>query len=219
MTAQTKECLLCHRIGTRGFVPTGDRAWVCRRDDLCRQRLELRYDDATAVLSECGRYRYRLERRWGRGSAALFVMLNPSTADANVDDRTIRRCIGYAHRWGYPALSVVNLYAYRATDPRELWKAPDPIGPENNRHLIEAAAEAGVVVAAWGVHAQSQRVDEVLTLPGLSRATALALSRDGHPRHPLYLRGDLTPGLHAVRRPRDCPDTKPTTVGRSAPRR
>lgn len=84
-----------------------------------------------ADISACGAYRYRLDRLGallGRG-AVNFVMLNPSTADAEQDDPTIRRCLGYAFRWGFARLIVTNLYALRSTDPRALWEHPDPIGP------------------------------------------------------------------------------------------
>lgn len=151
-----------------------------------------------AVISDCGRYRYRLGRTWDDAlPGATFIMLNPSTADASVDDPTIRRCIGYARTWGCGALTVVNLYAWRATDPRELWKTADPVGPENDAHLIAAAKSAtasfGPLVAAWGAHADPWRIGDVLALPGMDRLGALALTKDGQPRHPLYLKADLTP--------------------------
>ncbi len=94
----------------------------------------------SAVLSECARYRYRLDRAWERDDHGLgtvtWVMLNPSTADADVDDPTIRRCIGFSKAWGYNALTVVNLFAWRATSPRDLCAVEDPVGPDNEAHLI-----------------------------------------------------------------------------------
>lgn len=146
-----------------------------------------------AVLSACGRYRYTLHRRWGVGEAVLWVMLNPSTADAERDDATIRRITGYAQAWGYGALSVVNLYAYRATRPREMFAAPDPVGPDNDLHITRAAAEHGRIVAAWGAHARPERIAAALTLPGMHRLGALALTATGQPRHPLYLPAGLFP--------------------------
>src|SRR5262249_14212908 len=108
-------------------APTGAR----RREEVRR----------AAVISDCGRYRYSLTRRWGDAAEprALFVMLNPSTADAEQDDPTIRRCIGFAKAWGMGSLEVVNLYALRATDPAALLSAPDPIGPKNDTMITSAA--------------------------------------------------------------------------------
>jgi hypothetical protein len=153
---------------------------------------------ASAVISTCGRYRYRLDRTWDAAlPVATFIMLNPSTADATVDDPTIRRCLGYAHAWGCGALTVVNLYAWRATKPADLWNAADPVGPGNDAYLTAAAQSAttsfGRLVAAWGAHADPWRIAEVLALPGMDRLTALALTKGGQPRHPLYLRASLTP--------------------------
>lgn len=151
----------------------------------------------SAVLSDCGRYRYRLGREWADGPTAVFVMLNPSTADALRDDPTIRRCIGYAQRWGCGALMVANLYAWRATDPADLWTTEDSVGPENDAHLCAAvtiAAESGgPLVAAWGANARQDRIDAVLALPGMDRLAALAVTKSGQPRHPLYLKADLSP--------------------------
>ncbi|MDN5892863.1 MAG: DUF1643 domain-containing protein [Nocardioides sp.] len=141
-----------------------------------------------AVLSDCGRYRYRLTRDWDTTQPrATFVMLNPSTADATVDDRTISRCITYAMDWGMGGLMVVNLYAYRATDPDDLWLVEDPIGPLNDQHLGEvlSGAQGGPVVAAWGVNAKPERIAQVLRYAG--PLTALAVTKDGQPGHPLYL--------------------------------
>lgn len=145
-----------------------------------------------AVISPCGRYRYRLDRRWAAGPPIVWIMLNPSTADSSTDDPTIRRIRAFSQVWGFGALTVVNLYAWRATDPRELWQALDPVGPENDRYLAEAVS--GVeVVAAWGANARPDRITEVLALPGMGRVQALKVTKAGQPRHPLYLRSDLTP--------------------------
>jgi hypothetical protein len=143
-----------------------------------------------ARISEDGKYRYTLSRRWAAGEVASFVMLNPSTADAQIDDRTIGRCIAFARSWGMGGITVVNLYAYRATKPAALWLAEDPVGPENDWHLMEQAHFAFLLIAAWGVNAKPGRVAEVLALPGMDQLMALGVTKDGHPRHPLYLRGD-----------------------------
>lgn len=151
---------------------------------------------ASAVLSPCGRYRYRLRRTWDTGVQVLgFVMLNPSTADATTDDPTIRRCIGFARDWGFGGLAVANLYAYRATKPADLWLAEDPVGPENDEHLaaLFTASDVGMVVAAWGANARPDRVTEVSALPGAVTLHALGLTKDGAPRHPLYMPKTATP--------------------------
>lgn len=143
---------------------------------------------SSAVISKCERYRYRLERRWGRGSYCLFVMLNPSTADASKDDPTIRKCVGFAKRWGHAALVVVNLFAWRATDPHELTAAEDPVGGENDGYLIRAAAGAGTIVAAWGRHGRLRNRDvQVKRLLEHHTLNALGSNKDGTPKHPLYV--------------------------------
>jgi len=146
----------------------------------------------TAHLSPCRCYRYALWRRWGPGSYAMFVGLNPSTADELNDDPTIRRCIGFARAWGYEALCMANLFAYRATKPAVMKKAPDPCGPDNDSTLQELAQNAGVVVAAWGANGTHQGRDRAarLLLPSLHY---LKLTKNGHPGHPLYLPASLKP--------------------------
>lgn len=122
----------------------------------------------------------------------MFVCLNPSTADDEQDDPTVRRCIAYSKAWGYSSYVMTNLFAIRATDPRVMLAAEDPIGPENDRYLIETARQAAVVVAAWGKHgAHRDRATAVQSmLPGLHY---LKLNGDGSPAHPLYLPKKLTP--------------------------
>jgi hypothetical protein len=106
-----------------------------------------------AMLSDDGKYRFALTREWDADKPTLvFVMLNPSTADAYTDDATIRTCIALAKRWGYGGLCVVNLYALRATDPAALLAAADPVG-KNNDIAISAAASGRDVIVAWGAHA------------------------------------------------------------------
>jgi hypothetical protein len=136
-----------------------------------------------------GPYRYLLSRRWGPGAPALFVMLNPSTADDTSDDPTIRRCIGFARRWGAPAVEVVNLYALRATRPRDLFAHAAPVGPDNDAAIADAAARAAAIVVAWGAHGarDAARVRCVVGLLGARRLACLGTSRGGEPRHPLYL--------------------------------
>ena len=145
-----------------------------------------------ALLSPCRRYRYALWRRWGEGPPAMFIGLNPSTADETADDPTIRRCIAFARSWGHGALCMANLFAYRATRPADMLAQDDPVGPENDAHLQKLAAEAGVVVAAWGVHGTHRGRHNVVRamLPALHY---LRLTKDGHPGHPLYLPASLRP--------------------------
>lgn len=150
-----------------------------------------------AILSDDGRYRYWLSRRWQRhGPLATFVMLNPSTADATQDDPTIRRCIGFAKRWGLSGIAVVNLYALRSTDPSGLWLVDDPVGAENDGHIEAAAAIAyahdAPLIASWGANARPDRVAEVVQLHGMDRLTALGVTLAGAPKHP------LARGLHRI---------------------
>lgn len=141
-----------------------------------------------------GDYRYKLTRTWDPGAEPLvFILLNPSTADASQDDPTIRRCMGFAKRWGFGSIVVVNLYAYRATKPRDMLAVDDPIGPDNDR-IIAEAVEGNTVVAAWGTNARPERVAEVLQLiPRTAELLALEITKDGHPRHPLYVLGEAQP--------------------------
>lgn len=156
----------------------------------------------SAMTTVTSPYRYTLRRSWAcdllnRPRAVTFVMLNPSTADDVQDDRTIRRCVGFARSWGCNELHVLNLYAYRSTDPAGLWDVPDPVGPDNDLHLanglLDAQARGELVIAAWGINARPDRVAHVLGLQGGDRFNALAVTRDGHPGHPLRLRGTALP--------------------------
>ncbi len=148
-----------------------------------------------ARFSADGRYRYRLWRRWDRALPVVaFCLLNPSTADARRDDPTIRRCIGFARTWGFGGVEVVNLFALRATDPRQLRRAQDPVGPRNDRAIRSAARRAAVVVLGWGAHPVARRRAGVAALRlGGARLVTLGRTRGGAPRHPLYLRADTRP--------------------------
>lgn len=147
---------------------------------------------STATISPCGRYRYDLWRRWSNGPYCMFVGLNPSTADETEDDPTIRRCISYAQEWGYSALCMANLFAYRATKPRDMKAAEDPVGPDNDRILRTLFDSAGIIIAAWGRDGKYRCRDlDVLSI--LDYPFCLKRNQDGSPAHPLYLRADLTP--------------------------
>ena len=148
-----------------------------------------------AVLSDCGLYRYRLWRRWGSGDRMAWIMLNPSTADADVDDPTIRRCMGFARREGYDGIEVVNLYALRATKPKHLLDHPDPEGYENQWHWSNVLPDPGVgmIVAAWGAGGSTQlRPSLALADWDLAELCVMCLGKTskGDPRHPLYVRAD-----------------------------
>lgn len=147
-----------------------------------------------AVLSACGRYRYRLWRIWDDlAPVMVFVMLNPSTADASQDDPTIRKCLGFAKRSGHGGIIVVNLFAWRATDPNELAGLDDPVGPENDEHIKWAvrAPILATVVGAWGRPPTRRAAHRATYVRGLMLALrksyALSRTKDGHPRHPLML--------------------------------
>jgi len=148
---------------------------------------------SAASLSACGRYRYELTRVWAHEPLLTFVMLNPSTADADKDDPTIRRCIGFAKRDGFGGLRVVNLFAFRATQPTDMRAADDPIGPENEARLIELFSACGTFVAAWGAGGQfagqASRVRSLADMFGVE-LQCLGTTKDGYPRHPLYVKAD-----------------------------
>lgn len=164
-----------------------------------------------ASISACGRYRYGLHRWWEPDRARLaFIMLNPSTADAEQDDPTIRRCLGFARALGFDGIRVFNLYAYRATKPVDLWKADEPTGGERNNDLLREVlrqAKYQLVIAAWGANAKPERVAEFMSWPGSEHIRALGLTKAGGPRHPLYLPGDSLPIPLPTRYTAPTPDT------------
>lgn len=144
-----------------------------------------------AAFDRTRRYRYSLMRAWGDGPRAVFVMLNPNAADATRDDPTIRRCVGFARRWGYGSVEVVNLFGLRARDPRDLARAADPVGPDNDRYLRAAVRRADLVVCAWGAsRIAARRAAAARDLWDGSPLRCLGRTRSGAPRHPLYLRRD-----------------------------
>lgn len=150
----------------------------------------------SAVFDDTGAYRYRLRREFGEGPPMMFVMLNPSTADHERNDPTITRCCGFAKREGAGSLWVGNLHALRSTDPKALARAEHPDGPDNDRHLMamadETVAARGSVVVAWGAHtfsrARARYVATELFRP--LQLMCLGTTKDGSPRHPLYIAGN-----------------------------
>ena len=160
------------------FAPDADAAFHAAR--------------CSAVISPCRLYRYELWRRWSDAPYCMFVGLNPSTADGTNDDATIHKCVTYVQRWGYGALCMVNLFAFRATEPMDMMSAPDPVGPDNDRTLQTLSRSAGIIIAAWGENGNHMGRDkQVMAL--LSHLKCLHQNKDGSPAHPLYLSGDATP--------------------------
>jgi hypothetical protein len=148
--------------------------------------------------TKAGAYRYCLERRWSGGKGLCgFIMLNPSTADEHRDDPTIRRCIGFAKAWGYAGLKVGNLFALRATDPRALFAARDPVGdPANRQALLRLIEEATLILCAWGEFsaANDRGREAVALMHGRGRVPhCLGLTKRGAPRHPLYVPATTRP--------------------------
>ena len=165
-----------------------------------------------AVFSACGQYRYRLDRRWSAGGGnVVWIMLNPSRADAGTDDPTIRRCIAFSRLWGYGGMVVVNLFALRATHPDALYGMLDPVGPENDAHIAAvlrstagAAPPGPDIVAAWGAHPLAAGRSALVLAAAGSNVLCLGTTRAGHPRHPLYVaagqpRMNLVPRASAAR--------------------
>lgn len=154
---------------------------------------------STAIYSDCESYRYSLERVWDRGGRKVaFVMLNPSTATEVQNDPTVERCERRARALGFGAFSVTNIFAFRATDPKVMRAQVDPVGPENDAAIAQAADWADQVIAAWGTHGAHMGRGAVVET--LLRATGkpvfhLGLSKAGHPKHPLYIAYTQQPQL------------------------
>lgn len=153
-----------------------------------------------ADISICGRYRYSLTREWdSKKPSVLFIMLNPSKADALKDDPTVTRCIGFAKDWGYGKLVIANLFAYRETNPLMLLHIDDPLGRDNMSYLSSAMRQADLIVCAWGnpslvkLFGAEKQFKLILSQP--KPLHYLGLTTDGTPRHPLYLPKSLTPIL------------------------
>ena len=154
---------------------------------------------SSAEFSPDGVYRYTLDRLWGDGPTVLFLMLNPSTADAVEPDPTVTRCIDFAHRLGFGSLTVCNLFAFRATLPKDMAEARkrgvDIVGPLNDQRIVLRSAAASMVIAAWGTHGGDltlRRGDRVARM--LNRSIhVLQLTKSGQPHHPLYLPATCVP--------------------------
>lgn len=152
----------------------------------------------SAIISDCGKYRYRLERQLGDeyGPTVGFIMVNPSKADAETDDATIRKCIGFAKTLGASEIIVGNKFAYRATDIKALRSTRDPIGPLNDQHIAQILYDSDIVIVAWGALSKLPgvlrdrwkdvvRLADAVKLQGPVDLMAIGTNADGHPRHPL----------------------------------
>jgi hypothetical protein len=150
-----------------------------------------------ATFSDCRTYRWTLWRKWDDDlPPCVFIGLNPSTADEMEDDPTIRRCIGFAKSWGLGGLVMLNAFAFRASDPKVMMAADDPVGEANNRTIAlttySASLNKGRIIAAWGSHCPDDRQREVCRQVN-SELFCLGRTKAGKPKHPLYLRADTQP--------------------------
>lgn len=151
--------------------------------------------EKTAHFSPCRRWRYTLWRVWSEEPYANFICLNPSTADEETDDRTVKKCMTLARNWGYGGICITNIFAWRDTDPRKMKLVDNPVGDNNDLwiHLIATSPKCGIVIAAWSGHAghlnRSTDVKKVLI-----RVKLHYLKKgDGEPWHPLYLPNNTKP--------------------------
>lgn len=157
-------------------------------------------EDWTAEFSRCGLYRYRLSRRWGPGRHLTFVMLNPSTADQFKNDPTVSRCMKRAKALGSGGVEVVNLFAFRATNPRDMIDSAeagiDIVGPLNDEAILDACKGAAMVVCAWGTHGSLYSRAAFVKQGLLASRTplhVLTINLDGSPKHPLYVADSVSP--------------------------
>ena len=152
--------------------------------------------ESKAVYSPDLRYRYGLTRTWASGNTVLFVMLNPSTATEVQNDATVERCERRARLLGFGGFAVANIFAFRATDPQVMRAEPDPIGPENDRSILELAESSQQIICAWGTHGVHLHRGEwvkAMLKPVSTGLFHLGLSQAGHPKHPLYISYDKQP--------------------------
>lgn len=152
------------------------------------------FNTGAAEISECGRFRYALTRRWSDGPTALFIMLNPSTATGWEDDPTIRRCTGFSKREGCGGLRVENLFAFRATDPDEMFRHAHTAVGATDRYIVEAVGSCdSPIIAAWGADKRAEKRARYVTnylIESGARPVCLGKTKSGAPRHPLYVKGD-----------------------------
>ena len=156
------------------------------------------FDQTGAVFSSCEKYRYRLWRHWEKnGKPTLaWILLNCSTATASANDPTVERCERRARMMGFGGVEVVNIFAYRATDPLVMKAQEDPIGPDNDRAILEAIADCGMVICGWGTHGAHMNRGREVTSMLISKGVdlhCLTITEGGHPGHPLYVGYDVVP--------------------------
>lgn len=154
------------------------------------------FEKTGAVFSDCRHYRYLLWRYWSEAPKAVFIMLNPSTADEIENDPTVERCERRARAMGFGGLRVANIFALRSTDPKALYSHPEPIGPANDSSIMIAAENAGIVVCGWGTHGalnnRGNTVAKMLRNAGII-PHYLQLNANGTPKHPLYVGYNVKP--------------------------
>ncbi|EKC6206086.1 TPA: DUF1643 domain-containing protein [Escherichia coli] len=144
-----------------------------------------------AIFSVCGKYRYAISRTWDAAKPyALFIGLNPSYADAELDDPTLKRCISFAQSWGFGGVRIANLFAYVCTDRFEMMRFPEPVGADNDKYLAELIAGAGIVVAAWGNEGRHLKRSAVVRAFLPVDTKCFKINATGEPMHPLYVHGD-----------------------------
>ena len=178
-----------------GFNPSS----VILRCTMITRHHDTLLSKSTAIYSDCEKYRYALTREWDEaGKKVLFVMLNPSTATEVQNDPTVERCERRARALGFGAFRVTNIFAWRDTDPRNMRAASDPTGPANDATILAGVDWADTVVAAWGTHGahlgRGPFVTEMLRKSG-QPLHSLGLTKDGHPKHPLYISYSQQPVL------------------------
>lgn len=155
----------------------------------------------SAIISDCRKYRYALTRKYYGNKCCMFIMLNPSTADECIDDPTVRKCTLFADSWGYGNIIIVNLFALRATDPKEIYWTEDPVGPDNHKHVKEILEQSifwdkFLVVCAWGNHGRYMEQNSAMIgwLEDQSvKPHYLKMTKKKEPSHPLYLPKKLKP--------------------------
>ena len=162
--------------------------------------------EKTAHLSKCRKYRYTLHRTWDNSKEKIvFIGVNPSTADETIDDATLTKCMNYAKAWGYGGLVMLNLFAYRATDPTVMKSARDPIGGSENDSFIKKYTDPkkiSKVICAWGEHGKHlDRANLVIKshIHSDAKLYALKINKSGAPHHPLYLSNKVKPTIYKVR--------------------
>jgi hypothetical protein len=150
--------------------------------------------ESSADFSSDRKYRYSLTRIWDRKKGhVLFVCLNPSTADESVDDPTIRRCIRFAESWGFGGMVMVNLFAFRATVPKEMMACKEPVGTANTFYWRVEHEAASITIVAWGVRGSYKGIDKEFMYYVGDEVSCLGTTKEGQPKHPLYLKKTLKP--------------------------